>query len=72
VKPEGTSGMTTDDSTDYGLNQPHPARIYNYWLGGKDNFKVDREAGDALAEALPRFRWRPAPIAASWSGWCGT
>jgi S-adenosyl methyltransferase len=35
------------------LDQPHPARVYNHWLGGKDNFKVDRDAGDALAEQLP-------------------
>jgi hypothetical protein len=29
----------------------HQARIYDYWLGGKDNFAVDRAAGDkALAE----------------------
>ena len=26
---------------------PHSARIWNYWLGGKDNYAVDREAGDA-------------------------
>jgi hypothetical protein len=26
---------------------PHSARIWNYWLGGKDNYVVDREAGDA-------------------------
>jgi S-adenosyl methyltransferase len=26
----------------------HQARIYDYWLGGKDNFAVDREAaGDS-------------------------
>ena len=25
---------------------PHSARIWNYWLGGKDNFEVDREVGD--------------------------
>ena len=24
----------------------HPARIYDYWLGGKDNFAADRAAGD--------------------------
>lgn len=24
---------------------PHSARIWNYWVGGKDNYKVDREAG---------------------------
>jgi hypothetical protein len=22
----------------------HPARVYDYWLGGKDNFAADREA----------------------------
>jgi S-adenosyl methyltransferase len=31
----------------------HPARIYNYWLGGKDNFAADREAGDLAVEANP-------------------
>ncbi len=31
----------------------HSARIWNYWLGGKDNFAVDREAGDKVAEMLP-------------------
>jgi O-methyltransferase involved in polyketide biosynthesis len=32
---------------------PHSARIWNYWLGGKDNFAVDREAGDRVAAMLP-------------------
>jgi hypothetical protein len=31
----------------------HPARIYDYWLGGKDNFAADREAGDRAIEANP-------------------
>jgi hypothetical protein len=31
----------------------HVARIYNYWLGGRDNFAADREAGDAAIEAYP-------------------
>ncbi|EXG82660.1 SAM-dependent methyltransferase [Cryptosporangium arvum] len=31
----------------------HPARRYNYWLGGKDNFAADRESGDAIAAAFP-------------------
>ncbi len=25
---------------------PHSARIWNYWMGGKDNYEVDRIAGD--------------------------
>ncbi|WP_376771563.1 SAM-dependent methyltransferase [Actinomadura alba] len=24
---------------------PHSARIWNYWLGGKDNYEADREMG---------------------------
>lgn len=32
---------------------PHSARIWNYWLGGKDNYAVDREAGDAFAAISP-------------------
>jgi S-adenosyl methyltransferase len=31
----------------------HQARIYNYLLGGKDNFEVDREAADRAIEAFP-------------------
>ena len=31
----------------------HPARVYDYWLGGKDNFPADRAAGDAAVEANP-------------------
>jgi O-methyltransferase involved in polyketide biosynthesis len=31
----------------------HSARIWNYWLGGKDNFAVDREAGDRVEAMLP-------------------
>src|SRR5260370_36090039 len=31
----------------------HSARIWDYWLGGKDNYPVDREVGDQIAEMLP-------------------
>jgi S-adenosyl methyltransferase len=31
----------------------HPARIYDYWLGGKNNFAADREAGDATLAVNP-------------------
>ena len=34
----------------------HPARIYDYWLGGKDNFAVDREAGEQAIAANPHIR----------------
>lgn len=31
----------------------HSARIWDYWLGGRDNYPVDREVGDRIAEMLP-------------------
>jgi uncharacterized membrane protein YeaQ/YmgE (transglycosylase-associated protein family) len=33
---------------------PNSARIWNYWLGGKDNYPVDREAGDDYRASTPR------------------
>ena len=32
---------------------PNPARMWNYWLGGKDNFAADREAAERVLEAMP-------------------
>ncbi|MGW5478452.1 SAM-dependent methyltransferase [Streptomyces sp. NPDC004008] len=34
-------------------SQPHTARIWNYWLGGKDNYEVDRAAGDQIRRLHP-------------------
>jgi hypothetical protein len=39
------------DGIDTGL--PHTARIWNYWLGGKDNFAADRAVGDQVQRFLP-------------------
>ena len=39
-----------------GTDIPHPARIYDYWLGGKDNFAADREAAEWALKAVPEFR----------------
>ncbi|QIQ06985.1 SAM-dependent methyltransferase [Streptomyces liangshanensis] len=33
--------------------RPHTARIWNYWTGGKDNYIVDREAGDQIRKLHP-------------------
>jgi SAM-dependent methyltransferase len=32
----------------------HPARMYDYYLGGKDNYEVDREAAEAFLKVLPQ------------------
>jgi S-adenosyl methyltransferase len=34
----------------------HPARVYDYWLGGKDNFAADRAAAERVLEAKPAIR----------------
>jgi hypothetical protein len=35
------------------VNVPHSARVWNYWLGGKDNFAADRAAGDQVRATYP-------------------
>jgi len=42
------SGMSRLDT-----GTAHIARVYDYWLGGKDNFTADRVAGDEALEAFP-------------------
>jgi SAM-dependent methyltransferase len=32
---------------------PHSARVWNYWLGGKDHFAADREFADRYVEIFP-------------------
>ena len=32
---------------------PSPARIWNYWVGGKDNLEADRAAAEAIREVVP-------------------
>ncbi|MCX5373656.1 SAM-dependent methyltransferase [Streptomyces sp. NBC_00103] len=34
-------------------SRPHTARIWNYWLGGRDNYEVDRATGDRIRELHP-------------------
>jgi O-methyltransferase involved in polyketide biosynthesis len=33
---------------------PHPARVYDYWLGGKDNYRADREAAAEAVKIFPK------------------
>ncbi len=39
----------------FDVTTAHPARVWNYWVGGKDNFAVDREAGRLVMEAMPHM-----------------
>jgi hypothetical protein len=42
-----------DERPPYDTTVAHPARVYNYWLGGKDHFAADREAGEQTKAAYP-------------------
>jgi S-adenosyl methyltransferase len=37
-------------------SKPHPARVYDYFLGGKDNFAADREVARQALEVVPTMR----------------
>ncbi|MDH6224063.1 MULTISPECIES: SAM-dependent methyltransferase [Streptomyces] len=45
--------MTTQPHRPIDTSVPHSARIWNYWLGGKDNYPVDEEAGNAYTAVFP-------------------
>src|SRR5262249_1312248 len=45
--------VAADQSGLFDTTVSHSARIWNYWLGGKDNYEVDRQAGDRVAAMLP-------------------
>jgi hypothetical protein len=45
--------MTNQPPTMFDAAKPHSARVWNYWLGGKDHFAVDREFGDRYLEIYP-------------------
>jgi hypothetical protein len=47
--------VQSDDSPEFDASIAHPARIYNYWLGGKDNYAADRAAGNRVIELRPEI-----------------
>ncbi|WP_084219574.1 SAM-dependent methyltransferase [Spirillospora albida] len=46
-----TSGLESSRQIDTTVS--HSARIWDYWLGGRENYRVDRELGDRIEELLP-------------------
>jgi hypothetical protein len=48
--------MSGDDLPRLDTRHAHPARVYNYWLGGKDNFAADREAAEQAIAANPGIK----------------
>jgi S-adenosyl methyltransferase len=53
-----TAPLPAGEPAEIDTSVAHPARVYDYWLGGKDNFTADREAGDRVLAATPGLRER--------------
>ena len=52
---QGT-GTDPELPPDINTNVAHPARVYDYWLGGKDNFPADRALAELMMGAIPNMR----------------
>ena len=50
-EPQGVPGR--DNAPELDTRYAHSARVYNYWLGGKDNYAADREAAEQAIAANP-------------------
>lgn len=52
------AGQPLDDwqAPEIDTSLPHSARVYDYWLGGKDHFPADRALGEAFEQAIPTMR----------------
>ena len=48
---DAQAGGSEQDHTQIDTTVPQSARIYDYWLGGKDNFAADREAAERAMAA---------------------
>src|SRR5690606_30177186 len=48
--------MTDDDPLSrINTEVPSPARIYDLWLGGKDNYEIDRIVSEQILQAIPEL-----------------
>jgi hypothetical protein len=53
---ESLEGLVNDGAPmPFDTSVAHVARVYNYWLGGKDNFAADRAAGEQAIKAFPEI-----------------
>ncbi|MFI7541530.1 SAM-dependent methyltransferase [Actinoplanes sp. NPDC049599] len=49
---DGTE-LSEEEASKIDTTIPQTARVWNYWLGGKDNYAVDRDLGDQIAKEYP-------------------
>jgi len=50
---DSSSSLGQRQAPEFDSSVPQTARIWNYWLGGKDYFSVDQAVGDQILEAFP-------------------
>jgi len=58
AEAEDRAGAQAERITGLDTSVAHPARVYDYWLGGKDNFAADREAAERVLAVAPGLRFR--------------
>lgn len=52
----GESHIPPRGSTRLDISVAHNARVWNHWIGGKDNYEVDQQVGDQVASIIPVIR----------------
>jgi len=58
-QPDAAEGPTRGwGELGFDTSVAHPARVYDYWLGGKDNFAADREVAERVLAVVPGLRLR--------------
>ena len=53
AEAEGGASAPAERIAGLDTSVAHPARVYDYWLGGKDNFAADREAAERVLAVAP-------------------
>jgi SAM-dependent methyltransferase len=53
--PEDATGGGRDELPVFDITVANPARMWDYWLGGKDHFAADRDAAQRVQEVLPEM-----------------
>jgi hypothetical protein len=51
--PHGDTPSTPGVPPSFDTTVAHPARVYDYWLGGKDNYQADRDAAEQVVAIMP-------------------
>ena len=50
-----SAGIRAPGSGRFDTTRPNIARVYDYWLGGKDNFEIDRAVGEQVRSMFPEI-----------------